>query len=62
MIRMSVFSEVPEGVKPVDYAIYASAKSFCRAFLDPDLKTKVARLEREISEFEEEGGFPGILR
>jgi DNA-binding Lrp family transcriptional regulator len=62
MSGMARFSEIPEGANPVDYAIYASSKSFCQIFRDPDVKNKVERLEREISEFEENQSPSSTLR
>lgn len=62
MSRMSAFSEIPKGANPIDFSIYASVKTSCQHFLDPELKEKFLRLEREISEFEEGQGFPSTLR
>jgi DNA-binding Lrp family transcriptional regulator len=62
MNRMSAFSEIPEGVNPIDYAIYAAAKSLCLLFVDPDLRNKAMRLEREISEFEQDQRFQPMPR
>jgi len=60
--RMSAFSDIPNGADPIDFSIYASVKSFCQLFLDPNLKEKLRRLEGEISEFEEDKAFPPMLR
>jgi hypothetical protein len=52
MSNMSTLSEIPKEADPVDYAIYFSVKSFCEAFLNPELKPKLLQLEREISRVE----------
>jgi len=62
MNRMSAFSDIPEGANPIDYAIYAAAKSLCLLFVDPDLRDKATRLEREISEFERGQKLQSMLR
>jgi|HubBroStandDraft_2_1064218.scaffolds.fasta_scaffold1935623_1 hypothetical protein len=58
---MSAFSDIPKGADPVDFSVYAYVKSSCQLFLDPALKEKLRRLEREISEFEKAKGYP-VLR
>jgi DNA-binding Lrp family transcriptional regulator len=47
MNRLSAFSDIPKGENPTDYAICASAKSFCQLFLDPDLETKAKTRARD---------------
>jgi hypothetical protein len=40
MNRLSASSDIPKGENPTDYAIYASAKSFCQLLLDPTSRTR----------------------
>ena len=61
MNKLSTFSDIPKGADPVDFSVYAYVKSSCQLFLDPALKEKLRRLEREISEFEKAKGYP-VLR
>ncbi len=49
---MAAFLDIPKGVDPLDFSIYAAMKSYCRLFSDPNLMEKFRRLEQEISEFE----------
>jgi DNA-binding Lrp family transcriptional regulator len=62
MSKMSAFSDIPKGADPIDFSVYAYVKSSCQLFLDPSLREKLSRLEREISEFEKAEGYPPILR
>jgi len=55
---MAEFLDIPKGVGPLDLSIYATIKSYCRLFSDPNLMEKFRRLEQEISEFElDQGAF-----
>ncbi len=53
MRRVSSLADIPKGVDPIDFTIYAAVKSYCQVFLDPKLEEKLRRLERDIAEFEQ---------
>jgi DNA-binding Lrp family transcriptional regulator len=61
MSKMASYSDIPAGANPTDFAIYAAAKSLCQLYLDPDVKNRVLKLEREISEFEQSQRLPQVM-
>ncbi|MGH9920420.1 MAG: winged helix-turn-helix domain-containing protein [Nitrososphaerales archaeon] len=52
MTLLSLMNQIPEGVNPVDYGIYANMKAFIQVFGMPDFQRKISELEEKLSKYE----------
>lgn len=49
MIKLSNFSDVPEGVDPGDFSLYASMKATVEVYQNPKFQSKIIELEQKLS-------------
>jgi len=49
LIKLSNFSDVPEGVDPGDFSLYASMKATVEVYQNPKFQSKIIELEQKLS-------------
>jgi DNA-binding Lrp family transcriptional regulator len=56
-------NEIPElvGVNPVDYGVYADLKGYCRILLNPRIRGKMDRLEKQLADCKEFEILPQLI-
>lgn len=51
MIKLSNFGDVPKGVEPSDFSLYATMQATVEVYRNTEIQSKIVELEHKLSKY-----------